>query len=112
MTERGDVVLVVVQGDFGKVRPAVIVQSGYSLDASDSMTVCLITSDLHPDSSLRVVVQPSSANGLKKDSQIQADKVQTVRTNRIGETIGHLEEPLMRRVDRALALHLNLYSPH
>jgi mRNA interferase MazF len=111
MNQRGDVVLVVVQADFGKVRPAVIVQNDMSLEAAESITVCLVTSDLQPDTSVRVNITPTAKNGLKKPSQIQADKLQTVRKEKVRDTIGHIDRISKQRLDIALALHLNLYAP-
>ena len=106
---RGDVVLTVVQRDFGKLRPAVVVQGDQSRDL-DSVTICLLTSDLVADSTLRVAVEPTPENGLRTLSQVQADKVQTVRRQRIRDRVGHLSAETMRQVDVALALHLNLYA--
>ncbi|MEM1377769.1 MAG: type II toxin-antitoxin system PemK/MazF family toxin [Pseudomonadota bacterium] len=109
--KRGAVVLVVFQGDYGKVRPAIVIQSDTSLEASASATVALITSDLQPDTTVRVDVAPTVENGLKKPSQIQADKLQTPRLEKIREVIGHLDKLTSQKLDVALALHLNLYAP-
>lgn len=111
MIARGDVVLIALQGDFGKVRPAVVVQNDASLGIADSLSVCIVTSDLQPDPTVRVNVLPSAENGLKKPSQIQADKIQTVRRAKIREVIGRIDTITSQRLDVAVALHLNLYAP-
>lgn len=111
MTQRGDVVLVVVQGDFGKVRPAVVVQSNLANESADSLTLCLVTSDLLPDTSVRIDVAPTVENGLKKPSQIQSDKIQTVRKAKVRAVIGRIDANIAARLDIALALHLDLYAP-
>ena len=41
---RGEVVIVSAQGDYGKPRPAVVVQNSRLLDQLDSVTVCFLTS--------------------------------------------------------------------
>ena len=43
---RGDVVLVVAPGDYGKPRPAVVVQSDLFNPTHASVVVCPVTSDL------------------------------------------------------------------
>ncbi|MDD9911155.1 MAG: type II toxin-antitoxin system PemK/MazF family toxin [Ahrensia sp.] len=108
--KRGDVVLVAIQGDFGKVRPAIVVQADQS-SFVDSVTVCLVTSELVDGMFVRVDVQPTVSNGLAKVSKIQADKVQTVRKTRIRERLGALSAVEMSLLDSALALHLDLYAP-
>ena len=40
---RGEIVTVAVQGDYGKPRPAVVIQSDW-LAETDSVLVCLLTS--------------------------------------------------------------------
>ena len=42
---RGDVVLVSGKGDYGKARPAIVVQADYLIDGLDSIPVCPLTSD-------------------------------------------------------------------
>ena len=44
--KRGDIVLAVARGDYGKPRPAVIVQSDLFNATHASLLVCLLTSEL------------------------------------------------------------------
>jgi mRNA interferase MazF len=106
--QRGDIVLVVASGDYGKPRPAVIVQSDLFNDTHASLTVCPVTSTLVEAPLFRVPIQPSRANGLMRQSQIMADKVQTLRRDRIRERIGALGPVQMQVVDAALRLWLRL----
>lgn len=46
MIERGSVVLVAGKGDYGKPRPAVVIQNSRMLEWIESITVCFLTSDL------------------------------------------------------------------
>ena len=102
--KRGDLVAVAIQGDYGKPRPALIVQSDLFNDTHASLTVVPVTSTIVDAPLFRVTVEPSRRNGLRTVSQIMVDKVTTVRRQRLGQTIGHLEEDVMLRVSRALAL--------
>jgi mRNA interferase MazF len=102
--KRGDVVVVAMQGDYGKPRPALVVQSDLFNDTHASITVVPVTSTIVDTPLFRVTVEPSRRNGLRLVSQIMVDKVTTVRRQRLGQTIGRLEEDVMLRVSRALAL--------
>jgi mRNA interferase MazF len=66
----GDVVAGVVSRDYGKPRPAVVVQSDYFNETHASVTVCPITSHLIDDAPLfRMAVEPGGGTGLKASSQ-------------------------------------------
>jgi mRNA interferase MazF len=65
-----------------------------------------ITSDLVDAPLLRVNIDP--LHGLDRPSQIQIDKPQTARRERIGQTIGKLDGPQLLSVNRALAVFLGL----
>ena len=106
--KRGDIVAVAAPGDYGKPRPAVVVQSDFLNDIHASIILCLLTSEIVEAPLFRVDVAPSSENGLQKPSQIMADKILTVRRERIGKRIGRLEEQVMRELERALAFVLGL----
>jgi mRNA interferase MazF len=102
--KRGDLVVVAMQGDYGKPRPALVVQSDLFNDTHASITLVPVTSTIVDTPLFRVTVEPSRRNGLRLVSQIMVDKVTTVRRQRLGQTIGRLEEDVMLRVNRALAL--------
>ena len=101
---RGDLVVVAVQGDYGKPRPSLVVQSDLFNETHPSITIAPITSTIVDTPLFRVTVEPSRRNGLRLVSQIMVDKITTVRRQRLGQTIGRLEEDVMLRVSRALAL--------
>jgi mRNA interferase MazF len=101
---RGDLVVVAMPGDYGKPRPALVVQSDLFNDSHASITVIPVTSTIVDAPLFRVTVEPSRRNGLRVVSQIMVDKVTTVRRQRLGRVVGHLEEDVMLRVSRALAL--------
>ena len=107
--KRGDVVTVAAAGDFGKPRPAVVVQSDAFPEEHASVIVCQMTSTLSEAASgFRVTIQPSVENGLRAVSQIMADKPVTLRRERIGQRLGRLDRQDVTRLNRALAFVLGL----
>jgi mRNA interferase MazF len=105
---RGDVVTVAAAGDYGKPRPAVVVQTDAFPEKHTSVVVCQMTSEVSDAPDFRVTVDPSGANGLRARSQIMADKPVTVRRERIGQTIGRLSADDVRRLNAALAFVMGL----
>lgn len=106
--KRGDVVTVAVTGDYGKPRPAVIVQADLFNQAHASITVLPLTSTLVDAPLFRITVDPSRHNGLSRVSQIMVDKPLTLPREKIGSRIGHLGDDLMLRVGRAMSVWLGL----
>src|SRR2546423_15696066 len=97
--KRGDLVTIVVTGDYGKPRPAVVVQTDAFPEVHASVVVCQMTSELVDAPHFRVTIDPSEANGLRFRSQIMADKPVTIRRERIGQTIGRLSVEDIRRLN-------------
>lgn len=104
---RGDLVTVALSGDYGKPRPALVVQAD-PFQALASVTVLRLTSETHDWPLFRVTVDPSPDNGLQQPSQIMVDKAATVPRSKIGRRIGRLDDDTQRRVDHALARFLGL----
>lgn len=100
--KRGDIVTVALSGDYGKPRPAVVIQSD-ALAETDSVLVCLLTTTLRDTPFYRVTVAPSPGNGLREPSQVMVDKVMAVRRDRCGAVIGKLDERGLASVGRVLA---------
>ena len=105
---RGDLVVVAMAGDYGKPRPALVVQSDLFNETHASVTVMPVTSTIVDAPLFRLIVEASPANGLRSLSQVMVDKLTTVRTAKVGKTIGRLEDDAMQRVNRALALWCGL----
>lgn len=106
--KRGDLVTVALSGDFGKPRPALVVQSDLVPAVYRTVTILPVTSDLEAAPLFRITVEPSKANGLRKVSQLMVDKPMTVLREKLGAAMGRLDEETMLRVSRALALWLGL----
>ena len=105
--KRGDIVVVAPYPPFDKPRPAVILQAQL-LDTTETVSMALITSDLMWLPGLRVPVEPSPANGLRRLSDIMIDLLVTVPRARVGGVVGTIEPEVMSQVDRALRLFLGL----
>ena len=105
---RGDVVIAAVPGDYGKPRPAVIVQSSAFPETHESIIICQMTSVLVAHVDFRVTIEPSAANGLRARSQIMVDKPTTILRRRLGHQIGRLAAHDIARLDTALALVFGL----
>jgi len=105
--KRGDLITIVLQGDYGKPRPALIIQSDY-FGAHPSVTVLPITSVLRATPLFRVMVEPTETNGLRQPSQVMVDKCMTVAKEKVGDVFGNLETIQMLEVDRCLAVFLGI----
>ena len=104
---RGDLVTVAMQGEFGKPRPALVIQAN-QFSEHNSATVLPITSTLVAAPLLRVTVQPSAENRLLKPSQVMVDKALTVRRDKVGPAFGHIDADALVEVERCLAVFLGI----
>lgn len=102
---RGDVVTVALPGDYGKPRPALVIQSDLFAE-HPSVTVLPITSELRATPLFRLDIASNPFTGLQQPSQIMVDKIQTVRRAKIGSTLGRLDAAQMLAVNRSLAVFL------
>jgi mRNA interferase MazF len=101
--KRGDLVTVSAAGDYGKPRPAVVIQSD-RLDDNGSVLVCLLTSVERDAPYYRVPVAPTPTTGLRQPSQIMVDKIVAMKRDKCGEPFGHLDPPTLLALNRAIAL--------
>jgi len=104
---RGDLVIVAAPGDYGKPRPAVIVQSNAIPASHASVVICPMTSGL-AEADFHITVEPGPQTGLRVRSQVMADKPVTIRRERLGQRIGRLGAADMARLNVALAFVMGL----
>ena len=104
---RGDFVTIALQGDFGKPRPAMVLQSDL-FDAQETVTVLPVTSTFVAAPLFRVTIQPSDSNGLEKPSQVMVDKAMTVKRDKIGRILGHIDPGSMIEIERCVAVFLGI----
>lgn len=104
---RGDLVTIALAGDFGKPRPALVIQAN-QFDTHPTVTVLLISGTLVEAPLLRVSVVPDTSNGLQKKSQVMIDKAMTIRREKIGPAFGRVDPDTLVEVDRCLAVFLGI----
>jgi mRNA interferase MazF len=102
------VLTVVLPGDFGKPRPAVLVQSDLLNPTHSTLLVCPITSFLEEAPEFRVDIRPDAGNGLRKASQAIVDKVQAIKREKVGRVVGRLGKDVLAQIDRTLAVVIGL----
>ncbi len=101
---RGDIVVVAAPGDYGKPRPAVVVQADALTESGiGSVILCLLSSTLVEAPLIRLTVEPTPENGLRQSSQIMVDKLLAVSHERITEVIGPIDDEQLLRLNRTLA---------
>jgi mRNA interferase MazF len=103
--KRGDLVTIALSGDYGKPRSALVIQSDL-FEAHPSVTILPVTSALRDAPLFRIQLEPSTGNGLRRTSQVMVDKPQTVAREKVGRTIGRVDDSAMLSVNRALAVFL------
>ena len=105
---RGEIWTVSGGSDYtGKPRPAVIIQDNI-FDATASVTICAFTSDPSDAPLLRLLIEPSEANGLTVASRLMVDKVTTVTKSKIGVRIGQLSSDYIAKLNQAIIVFLGL----
>lgn len=105
--KRGDLVTIAVAGDYGKPRPALVVQADEFNELS-SVTVLRLTSTLHDAPLVRLTVRPSAENRLRAMPQVMVDRAISVPRDKVGRSFGKLDDETMQAVSRALAMFLGL----
>lgn len=91
-----------------KPRPLVVVQSDHIDEALRSITVCPLTTRGIGEAFFRVVVEPNQDNGLDHQSEIEVEKITTMRKSDLSKRIGTLSEADISALNRSLALCLGL----
>ncbi|TQV62168.1 MAG: type II toxin-antitoxin system PemK/MazF family toxin [Halothiobacillaceae bacterium] len=105
--KRGDLVTVSLPGDYGKPRPALIIQSDL-FGMHPSVVVLPITSELQNAPLFRIRLMPDSQNGLNKPSQVMVDKPYTIARTKVSAAFGNLDDGALIEVERSLALFLGI----
>lgn len=91
----------------GKPRPVLVVQDD-RFDATDSITVCPLTTDLTEIPLLRIPLSPGAGTGLAQPSKVMVDKLTTMPRSKLGERIGAVSDRDMVALSRSLVVFLGL----
>ena len=105
--KRGDIVLIVLTGEFGKPRPALVIQTDTAFP-SEYITCIPITGTLKRVPDVRIPIDPTLQNGLTKPSELMVDLVQTASLSRFRDIIGRIDTETMTLVEKSLSLHLGM----
>ena len=105
---RGDIVTVAALGNDGKPRPGVVIQGDALNRDARSTIVALMTSHLQDAPLLRLNVEPTADNGLKLVSQVQANGLLSLPSNKLGPPISRLTDREIVELNRLLALVIGL----
>lgn len=100
-------VTVALSGDYGKPRPALVIQSDF-FDAHPSVTILPVTGELRDAPLYRIGIEPSAETGLRKPSQVMVDKAVTVARDKLGEPFGQINADTLAELDRLLAVFLGI----
>ena len=109
--KRGEIWTVAGGGDYvGKPRPVVILQDD-RFDTTESVTVCAFTTDPTDAPLFRLVVEPSTGNGLRTACRLMVDKITTVQKAKLGSHIGRIGDEDIVRLNRAVLVFLGIAGP-
>lgn len=107
--KRGEIHLAAERGALtGKPRPVLIVQTDIAATLHSTVTICLISSSLTALGHFRVPVAPTPGNGLRQPSEIQVDRLFSLRRENIVERLGRVDSAILGEVDAALRRWLAL----
>jgi mRNA interferase MazF len=92
----------------GKVRPVVIIQTDLLNKSHPSTVVCLITTNVQPESEiLRVHLTRGTAN-VKEDCDIMIDQIRAIDNSRFMHRIGQLDEAIIIKIKENIKIILDL----
>jgi len=112
IVKRGDIFFAdlspVVGSEQGGVRPVVILQNNLGNRHSPTVIAAAITSKTQKAKLPTHIEVFADKNGLNRDSVILLEQVRTIDKKRLREKMGHLEDELMQKVDKAIGISLGL----
>lgn len=112
IVKRGDIFYAdlspVVGSEQGGVRPVLIVQNDVGNRYSPTVICSAITSQINKAKLPTHIEIECSKYSLVKDSVVLLEQIRTIDKKRLREKIGHLDDELMQKVDKALLTSLGL----
>ncbi len=98
---------VALSGDYGKPRPALVIQSDALLDG-ESVLVCLLTTSLREAPLYRLSLSPGRDTGLREPSQLMVDKIMAVGRDKGAGPIGRIDDVNLLAMGRLLSFMIGL----
>ena len=106
--KRGEIWTTSGGNDYASKPRAVVIIQDDRFDATDSITVCPLTSDPTSSPTFRLPVMRSDHNGLRKPSRLMIDKITTMPKAKLGVRIGRLDSEDMVRLNRFVIVFLGI----
>ena len=98
----------VIGSEQGGIRPVLIIQNEAGNKHSSTVIIAAITSQLHKAKLPTHVELDSRYCDIAKDSVILLEQLRTVDKQRLKEKVCHLDNSIIRRVNEALKISLEL----
>ena len=98
----------VVGSEQGGIRPVLVVQNDVGNKYSPTVIAAAVTSQINKAKIPTHIEISAETYGLVKDSVILMEQIRTIDKKRLKEKIGHADEELMERVNRALSVSFAL----
>jgi mRNA interferase MazF len=112
IVKRGDIFYAdlspVVGSEQGGVRPVLIVQNDMGNKHSPTVIAAAITSQINKAKLPTHIELNHEGYGLVKDSVILLEQIRTIDKKRLKERMGHLDEPIMQKVNDAINVSFGL----
>ena len=110
--KRGDILLTnlepVVGSEQGRIRPSLVIQGNILNENSPTTIVAPITSKIYTKVYPSNVEVQSKDSGLKINSTILLNQIKTIDKSRIIKKISRLNNDIMKRVNLAIKISLDL----
>ena len=100
----------VVGSEQGGIRPVLVVQNDVGNKYSPTVIAAAVTSQINKAKMPTHIEISAETYGLVKDSVILMEQIRTIDKKRLKEKIGHADEELMQRVNKALSASFALES--
>ena len=98
----------VLGSEQGGVRPVLVVQNDVGNKYSPTVIAAAVTSQINKAKMPTHIEISAETYGLVKDSVILMEQIRTIDKKRLKEKIGHADDELMQRVNRALSVSFAL----
>ena len=112
LIRRGDIYYAdlrpVVGSEQGGIRPVIVVQNEAGNRHSSTVIIAAITSKMKRPKLPTHIMLDSSSCDIAKDSVILLEQLRTIDKQRLKEKVCHVDADVLRRVDEALKISLEL----
>lgn len=114
MIKRGDIFYAdlrpVIGSEQGGIRPVLIIQNDVGNKHSPTVICAAITSQMHKAKLPTHIELCAKDYDLVKDSVILLEQLRTIDKKRLKDRVCHLEENIMKKVEQALCISLQLHT--